>query len=62
MTSMRVMGSIVTLAAGIALAAPIAAQKTTPADAATRLTGTWKLNRELSPGFRAPGSRPGGPG
>jgi hypothetical protein len=39
-----------------------AAQKLTPADAAARLSGTWTLNRELSPGFRAPGGRPGGPG
>jgi hypothetical protein len=62
MTSMRMVRTVVTLAAGIALAAPIAAQKTTPADAATRLTGTWKLNRELSPGFRAPEARPGGRG
>jgi hypothetical protein len=40
----------------------IDAQKVTPADAAARLSGTWKLNRELSPGFRAPGGRRGGPG
>jgi hypothetical protein len=46
----------------MALSAGLHAQKTTPADSAARLTGTWTVNRELSPGFRAPGSRPGGPG
>ena len=43
-------------------ATSVAAQKVSPADAAARLSGTWTLNRELSPGFRAPGGRPGGPG
>ena len=43
-------------------AVSVDAQKLSPADAAARLTGTWTLNRELSPGFRAPGGRPGGPG
>ena len=43
-------------------AVSLAAQKLSPADAAARLTGTWTLNRELSPGFKAPGGRPGGPG
>ncbi len=37
----------------------IDAQKVTPADAAAGLSGTWKINRELSPGFRAPGGRRG---
>jgi hypothetical protein len=36
------------------------AQKASPADLATKLTGTWSLNRELSSGFSAPGR--GGPG
>jgi hypothetical protein len=36
------------------------AQKLTPAEAATRLTGTWVLNRELTSGFAAPGRRGGG--
>lgn len=45
----------------------LSAQKLTPADAALKLSGSWKLNRELSPGFRAPGGgggegrRGGGP-
>jgi len=43
--------------AAIAVAAPVAAQKITPAELATRLTGTWVLNREMSPGFSAPGRR-----
>ena len=38
------------------------AQKLTPAEAATRLTGTWVLNRELTSGFSAPGRRGGGRG
>ena len=37
------------------------AQKVSPADLAAKLSGTWVLNRELSPGFRAaPGRRGGG--
>ena len=35
-------------------------QKLTPAEAATRLSGTWVLNRELTSGFNAPGRRGGG--
>ena len=38
------------------------AQKLTPAEAATRLSGTWVLNRELTSGFGAPGRRGGGRG
>ena len=38
------------------------AQKLSPAEAATRLSGTWVLNRELTSGFRAPGRRGGGRG
>ena len=52
--------AVATMAFGFA--ASVAAQKLSPADAAARLTGTWTLNRELSPGFKAPGGRPGGPG
>jgi hypothetical protein len=37
-------------------------QKLSPAEAATRLSGTWVLNRELTSGFRAPGRRGGGRG
>jgi hypothetical protein len=61
MKSMRIVAAIATLVGGLALTPSLAAQKATPADAAARLSGTWKLNRELSPGFRAPGGR-GGPG
>ena len=43
-------------------AVSVTAQKLSPADAAARLSGTWTLNRELSPGFKAPGGRPGNPG
>jgi hypothetical protein len=35
-------------------------QKLTPQDLAARLSGTWKLNRELSTGFRPAGRRSGG--
>jgi hypothetical protein len=38
----------------------VSAQKASPADLATKLSGTWMLNRDLSPGFRAPGGRRGG--
>ena len=47
----------------VTLTQPVAtAQKASPADLATKLSGTWILNRELSPGFRAPapGRRGGG--
>ena len=37
-------------------------QKLTPVEAATRLSGTWVLNKELTSGFRAPGGRRGGGG
>ncbi len=39
-------------------ASDLAAQKPSPADLAAKLSGTWTINRELSPGF----STPGGPG
>ncbi len=41
------------------LAAGGGAQNLTPAEAATRLSGTWVLNRELTSGFNAPGQRGG---
>jgi hypothetical protein len=41
------------------VAAGARAQKLTPAEAATRLSGTWVLNRELTSGFSAPGRRGG---
>jgi hypothetical protein len=51
---------IVALVMMMAAAWPIAAgQKPSPADAAARLTGTWKLNREMSPQVTEPG-RAGG--
>jgi len=41
----------------------VCAQKAPPSDLAAKLSGTWVLNRELSPGFRAaPGRRGGGAG
>lgn len=49
--------AIVILGAGVP-----AAQKLAPAEAAARLSGTWTINRELSPGFRTPGGRRGGRG
>jgi len=53
---------IVMAAVTVAMASGLGAQNATPADAAARLSGTWTINRELSPGFRGPGARPGGPG
>ena len=42
--------------------AGVSGQKTTPAEMAAKLSGSWKLNRELSPSVVAPGrGRPGGP-
>ena len=35
-------------------------QKLSPAEAATRLSGTWVLNKELTSGFKAGGGRRGG--
>ena len=51
------------IGAALALAGMTAvagAQKPSPADAATRLSGTWVLNKDLTSGFRAPGERRGG--
>ena len=50
---------------GVALAlagatAGAGAQKVSPTEAATRLSGTWVLNKELTSGFKAPGGRRGG--
>jgi hypothetical protein len=53
---------LVALVCGAVARPGVHAQKATPEDAAARLSGTWKLNRELSPGFRTPGGRSGGPG
>jgi hypothetical protein len=38
----------------------VAGQKPTVADVAVALSGTWRLNRELSPQVTAPGGPPGG--
>ena len=54
--------TLIALAAVTGVGLGFEAQKATPAEAAARLSGTWKLNRELSPGFRDPGGRRGGPG
>jgi hypothetical protein len=52
----------------VTVAGSVLAQEGTPADTAARISGTWKLNRELSPSVSAPGrsggrggSRGGGP-
>jgi hypothetical protein len=44
------------------LTAGAGAQKLSPAEAATRLSGTWVLNKDLTSGFRAPGRGGGGRG
>jgi hypothetical protein len=59
---MRITVGIAIAAACLVLGGALQAQNPTPGDAAQRLSGTWTLNRELTPGFRAPGARPGGPG
>ena len=56
---------VVLVGAALALAGVTAgakAQKLSPAEAATRLTGTWVLNKELTSGFSAPGRRGGARG
>ena len=40
--------------------AVLVAQKSTPADVAAKLTGTWKVNRELSPSLGRGRGRGGG--
>jgi hypothetical protein len=35
----------------------LSAQKASPADLAAKLSGTWTINQELSPGFAAPAGR-----
>ena len=48
----------------LAMAGAVSAsgQKATPAEVAEKMSGTWKLNRELSPGLAAPArGRAGGP-
>jgi hypothetical protein len=41
---------------------PAAAQKAGPADVAARLTGTWTINRALSPALKGPGRAGAGRG
>ena len=53
-------GAVVSLVLGVALTAGSLAQEG-PADAAARISGTWKLNVELSPALTSPG-RSGGRG
>jgi uncharacterized protein YnzC (UPF0291/DUF896 family) len=56
-------GVAVALALGaMTLGGGLSAQKAAPADLAAKLSGTWVVNRELSPGFSAPGGRRGGGG
>ena len=50
-------GAVLALTSVTALAR---AQKLSPVEAATRLSGTWVLNKELTSGFKAPGGRRGG--
>ena len=62
-TQTRIVVTLVGVALTIAgVAAGAGAQKLSPAEAATRLSGTWVLNKELTSGFRAPGRRGGGRG
>jgi hypothetical protein len=57
-SALAVVGTIVILSQGV-----LSAQKAAVSDLAAKLSGTWVLNRELSPGFRAaPGRRGGGGG
>lgn len=54
---------VIMVGAALALAGVSAGAKTqklSPAEAATRLSGTWVLNKELTSGFRAPAGRRGG--
>jgi hypothetical protein len=59
----RAVGAAAMLAAIVA-AAQVAgeAQRPDPADLAAKLSGTWRINRELSPGFSAPRGRGPAPG
>jgi hypothetical protein len=52
-------GAILAMAAGVSAGA----QKATPAEVAEKMSGTWKLNRELSPSLAGPArGGAGGPG
>jgi hypothetical protein len=56
---MRTLISIVGATALVVTATSIDAQQTTPAEAAQRMSGTWTINKDLSPSFKASG-RSGG--
>jgi hypothetical protein len=51
-------GVAVGLALGVmTVGGGLSAQKASPADLAAKLSGTWTINQELSPGFAAPAGR-----
>ena len=50
-----VAGVALALGAMTFLASDLAAQKASPAELAAKLSGTWTMNRELSPGFSGQG-------
>ena len=56
----RTLTMTVLVVTAVAAASGVAAQKAAPADVAAKMSGTWKVNRELSQGLGAPGR--GGPG
>jgi len=51
-------GAVLAMAAGVSAGA----QKATPAEVAEKMSGTWKLNRELSPSLAGPARGGGGGG
>lgn len=57
----RIAGASLTIVLMVAAAAGVLAQAGTPADVAAKISGTWKLNLELSPGV-TPNGRSGGRG
>jgi hypothetical protein len=60
---MRTLVTRVAAATALAVVSfPAAAQKAGPADVATRLTGTWTINRALSPAIKGPGRAGAGRG
>lgn len=59
----QVMGIVAGTAVMLALAGAGVSGQKAAADIAAKMSGSWKLNRELSPSLVAPGrGRPGGPG
>jgi hypothetical protein len=57
--SMRTAATLSAAAIAMVLVGRAAEAQKPPQDLPAKLTGTWVLNRELSPGFRAPASGPG---